>query len=44
VYSQRIVENRAAEGSFTSPDDPSTVTSSRAARYDKIRDPITMGP
>ncbi len=44
VYSQRIVENRAANGLFASPDDLVNRQIIPRGTYDKIRDMITTGP
>ncbi len=44
VYSQRIVENRAAKGLFASLDDLVNRDIIPRGTYDKIRDLITIGP
>jgi competence protein ComEA len=44
VYSQRIVESRAANGLFASPDDLVNRQIIPRGTYDKIRDMITTGP
>jgi competence protein ComEA len=44
VYSQRIVESRAAEGLFASPDDLVNRDIIPRGTYDKIRDLIAIGP
>jgi competence protein ComEA len=44
VYSQRIVENRAASGLFVTADDLVNRDIIPRGTYDKIRDLITVGP
>jgi competence protein ComEA len=44
VYSQRIVDSRAAAGLFATPDDLLNREIVPRGTYDKIRDLITVGP